>query len=85
LMARVGVARVSLPGGCAIGARPVEFALEGAGADGGGDWHFSRIHRGEGPRQWTSRQTAEGRANRVRENHGDGDGKYFNGSGAGRR
>jgi UDP-N-acetylglucosamine 1-carboxyvinyltransferase len=28
LMARVGVARVSLPGGCAIGARPVEIVNE---------------------------------------------------------
>src|SRR5947209_19726538 len=35
LMARVGVARVSLPGGCAIGARPVDLhlkALEAMGA-----------------------------------------------------
>ncbi|HXM98860.1 MAG TPA: UDP-N-acetylglucosamine 1-carboxyvinyltransferase [Candidatus Dormibacteraeota bacterium] len=28
LLARVGVARVSLPGGCAIGARPVDFHLK---------------------------------------------------------
>jgi UDP-N-acetylglucosamine 1-carboxyvinyltransferase len=36
LMARVGVARVSLPGGCAIGARPVDLhlkALEEMGAE----------------------------------------------------
>ena len=36
LMARVGVARVSLPGGCAIGARPVDLhlkALERMGAE----------------------------------------------------
>jgi UDP-N-acetylglucosamine 1-carboxyvinyltransferase len=36
LMARVGVARVSLPGGCAIGARPVDLhlsALEKMGAE----------------------------------------------------
>jgi UDP-N-acetylglucosamine 1-carboxyvinyltransferase len=36
LMARVGMARVSLPGGCAIGARPVDFhlkALEQMGAE----------------------------------------------------
>src|SRR6202045_586873 len=36
LMARMGVARVSLPGGCAIGARPVDLhlaALEKMGAD----------------------------------------------------
>jgi UDP-N-acetylglucosamine 1-carboxyvinyltransferase len=38
LMARVGVARVSLPGGCAIGARPVDLhlkALEQMGAEVG--------------------------------------------------
>src|SRR5580692_9073707 len=36
LMARVGVARVSLPGGCAIGARPIDLhlkALEQMGAE----------------------------------------------------
>src|SRR6516225_3037611 len=36
LMARVGMARVSLPGGCAIGARPVDLhlkALEQMGAE----------------------------------------------------
>ena len=36
LMARMGVARVSLPGGCAIGARPVDLhlaALENMGAE----------------------------------------------------
>jgi len=36
LMARLGIARVSLPGGCAIGARPVDLhlaALEKMGAD----------------------------------------------------
>ncbi|MFW8600311.1 UDP-N-acetylglucosamine 1-carboxyvinyltransferase [Desulfobacterota bacterium M19] len=29
LLARCGVARVSLPGGCAIGARPIDFHLQG--------------------------------------------------------
>lgn len=29
LLARLGVARVSLPGGCAIGARPINFHLQG--------------------------------------------------------
>src|SRR6266436_5430027 len=40
LMARAGVARVSLPGGCAIGARPVDLhlkALEQMGAEICGD------------------------------------------------
>jgi UDP-N-acetylglucosamine 1-carboxyvinyltransferase len=35
LLARYGHAVVSLPGGCAIGARPVDLHLKGAGGDGG--------------------------------------------------
>src|SRR5690606_39611499 len=34
LLARMGVARVSLPGGCAIGTRPVDLFLEGLAALG---------------------------------------------------
>ena len=34
LLARLGRARVSLPGGCAIGARPVDFHLKGLAAMG---------------------------------------------------
>src|SRR6266403_1279734 len=36
LMARVGMARVSLPGGCAIGARPVDLHLKALGQMGAG-------------------------------------------------
>src|ERR1700740_3743252 len=36
LMARLGVARVSLPGGCAIGARPVDLHLKAVEKRGGG-------------------------------------------------
>ena len=35
MLARDGQAVVSLPGGCAIGARPVDLHLSGAGGDGG--------------------------------------------------
>ena len=34
LLARYGIAEVSLPGGCAIGARPVNLHLEGLKAMG---------------------------------------------------
>ena len=33
LLARAGEARVSLPGGCSIGARPIDLHLKGAGTD----------------------------------------------------
>ena len=57
LLARVGEARVSLPGGCSIGARPIDLHLKGLeqlGAritlEGGlhrcaGRWQASRRHR----------------------------------------
>jgi len=47
LMARVGVARVSLPGGCAIGARPVDLhlkALEQMGAEIGTSHGYIEAH-----------------------------------------
>ena len=48
LVARAGRARVSLPGGCAIGARPINFHL--AGLEHLGAQHFAgaRLHRGRG-------------------------------------
>src|SRR5437016_3036005 len=55
------------------------FALEGTGADGRGDWYFTRVHRGA-----SAEKAAEGHAHRVRENYRDRDGKYFDGGGAGR-
>ena len=45
LLARFGQANVSLPGGCAIGSRPVNLHIEGLRAMGanveveGGQWH----------------------------------------------
>ena len=41
------------------------FALEGAGANGRGDYDFARVHRGEGAEEWAQGETVEGRANRV--------------------
>ena len=51
LMARVGVARVSLPGGCAIGARPVDLhlkALEQMGAEIGTSHGYIEARAPEG-------------------------------------
>ncbi|MGM0379217.1 MAG: UDP-N-acetylglucosamine 1-carboxyvinyltransferase [Bacillota bacterium] len=42
LLAKTGVARVSLPGGCSIGARPVDLHLKGFSALG------AEIHQGNG-------------------------------------
>ena len=50
LLARVGEARVSLPGGCAIGTRPGGSAPEGPGADGRGDPAGGRVYRCLGAR-----------------------------------
>ncbi len=59
LMARVGVARVSLPGGCAIGARPVDLhlkALEQMGAEIATSHGYieAKVH-GNGSRGWRLR------------------------------
>src|SRR6266566_686333 len=81
LMARTGMARVSLPGGCAIGGAAGGFAFGGAGKDGRGDHDRARIHPGARAKG----RTAEGCAHRVRKNYRDGDGKHFDGGGAGRR
>ena len=42
LLARCGEARVSLPGGCAIGARPVDQHIKGLAGDGGRESRSSR-------------------------------------------
>ena len=44
LLARFGEARVSLPGGCAIGARPVDQHIKGLQAMGADDRHRARLH-----------------------------------------
>ena len=51
LLARCGEARVSLPGGCAIGARPVDLHLKGLRADGRRDRARGRLHRRHGARR----------------------------------
>ena len=45
LLARAGAARVSLPGGCAIGARPVDQHLKGLQALGAQIRDRARLHR----------------------------------------
>ncbi len=46
LLARFGRARVSLPGGCAWGPRPVDLHIKGDGGAGSEDRARSRLHRG---------------------------------------
>jgi UDP-N-acetylglucosamine 1-carboxyvinyltransferase len=48
LLARHGEARVSLPGGCAIGARPVEQHIKGLQAMGAEDPCRARLHPCQG-------------------------------------
>ena len=62
LVARCGRARVSLPGGCAIGARPIDLHIKGLTA---------RRQNHSGPRLCRShRRPAQGRRDRIRENYG---------------
>ena len=65
LVARFGEARVSLPGGCAIGARPVDQHSRASQAMGAEIAHRGRLHRRR------AAAAAAGRAHRHR--HGDGD------------
>ena len=51
LLARCGQARVSLPGGCAIGARPIDLHLKGARGAGGRDHPRARLRRGRAPKR----------------------------------
>ena len=51
LVARCGRARVSLPGGCAIGARPINLHVFGAGAAGRDHPAGARLHRSRGARR----------------------------------
>ena len=64
LVARMGEARVSLPGGCAIGTRPVDLllmALEKLGAEHRHRGRLRRRHRAEG---------ADRRRDRLSQGHG---------------
>ena len=78
LVGRLGHARVSLPGGCAIGARPVDLHIQGARTDGRGDCHRARLRRS------ALRRRLRGAHIRLRENHRHRHGKYSDGRGAGR-
>ena len=48
LLARCGQADVSLPGGCAIGSRPVDLHIEGLRAMGAEITRRGRLHQGAG-------------------------------------
>ena len=62
LVARCGRARVSLPGGCAIGARPIDLHIKCLGAAGRRDRAGPRIRRSQ-------RQTFAGCRDRLRQDH----------------
>ena len=49
LLARYGRARVSLPGGCAIGERPINLHIEGLHKMGADDHDRARLRRGRRP------------------------------------
>ena len=78
LLARFGQADVSLPGGCAIGARPVNIHVAGLQAMGADIHDRERLH----PRP---RRAAEGRAAGARDRHGHRHREPDDGRGAGRR
>ena len=78
LVARCGRARVSLPGGCAIGARPIDQHLKGLEAMG------ARIELERGYVTAT-RAAAARREHRVRHGHRDGHREPDDGRGAGAR
>ena len=78
LVARMETARVSLPGGCAIGARPIDLHLKGLAEAGRKDHAGARLHR-------SARRAAEGRAHRLREDHCHRNRRPADGSDAGRR
>ena len=56
LLARFGSARVSLPGGCAIGARPIDLHLKALDALGAEVSIEFRVHSRAGQKRWTARQ-----------------------------
>ncbi len=79
LVARTGRARVSMPGGCAIGARPINLhvaALEQLGAE---------IHHSHGYVEAQAPRGLKGRAGAFRSHHRDRHRRRLNGGGFGRR
>ncbi len=78
LLARFGEAKVSLPGGCAIGSRPVDQHIKGLQAMGAEiTIEAGYIH--------AQRQEVEGRAHRHRHDHRDRHRKPADGGDPGRR
>ena len=49
LLAKYGTAEVSLPGGCAIGSRPVDLHIKGLQALGAEITRRERLHQGAQP------------------------------------
>ena len=78
LVARCGTARVSLPGGCAIGARPIDLHIKGLELLG------AKITQEHGYVE-ASADAIEGRGNCIRQNHGHGHGRSAHGGHAGGR
>ena len=75
LVARYGRARVSMPGGCAIGARPIDQHLKGLAAMGAQDHARSRLRRRRG-------QAPARRDDRARHADRDGLREHHDGGGA---
>ena len=78
LVARFGEADVSLPGGCAIGSRPVNLHIRGLQALGAEVFGGERLHQGAG-------QAAQGRADQHGSGHRDRHREHHDGRGAGQR
>ena len=79
LLARYGQAEVSLPGGCAIGSRPVDQHIKGLQALGAEITRRERLHQG------AAQRPPEGRALRVRHGHRHRHRERADGGGARRR
>ena len=73
LLARFGRARVSLPGGCAIGTRPIDLHLKALGRLGAEDRPRRRLCRGAGARR------SDRRRFRIPDRVGRRDGERDNG------
>ena len=63
LVARMGRARVSLPGGCAIGARPIDLHITGLEKLGADHHPGARLHRSRAP------ERLRGGAHQLRQDH----------------
>ena len=79
LLARTGHARVSLPGGCAIGARPINLHIKGFENLGATDTNRIRLRRSQ------CASGSMGAEYRLRQNYGHRHGKSDDGGHAGRR